>query len=632
MRVAPAATLLSLLLAPAAAAQVDERAVDSAASDARVVSESVVRIHAPLGGDAGEHPEACDFIESLRFRHARGPERAADADAVVVLIPGFLEGAGAFDQVARHTIREAAARGAFVEVWSLDRRSNCLEDDTGLEAAHRAEDASVAYDYYWRGKEVDGKRFAGFVPPERAEFLRTFGLKRTMEDWMAVLRVAVPDQAQRAKKVICGGHSLGGPLTAAFSSWDFDGDPQTTEDAGYNQCAGLVGFDTTVALERRSGGGGSSAGTQFASGAAPYVNVTPLTPETMQVPAVFGVGAFHDPQQTDLLRNLPSTPNIDTAQRALFSRDAAHFATGSPSIRDFTLTNELVLAGVFDDNSAPLSFLRASLGFLTGGPVVEKTFPTDIDTLALPEDPDRPLYSWVNYDRIVDDEVPRNDDGDRYTSRESEVSNLHDFARTMFEAPANFTEQYFPTRLLADVAAVGAGDRGGDFAAIQHDGPAQRAIALIQAADSDDNDARDDGPPQTAKGPNDKPNSRVITLPGYNHLDVLTAARAQNDGRPEPSSAALSSYVIDVVQPTLRPAITDCRARRRLVVRNRVRRARRAIVRVNGVRRRTVRSRRAIRRVVVRLPSGRARVRVTFRTRSGNTVRVVTRRLNVCAP
>ena len=30
-------------------------------------------------------------------------------------------------------------------------------------------------------------------------------------------------------------------------------------------------------------------------------------------------------------------------------------------------------------------------------------------------------------------------------------------------------------------------------------------------------------------------------MPGYNHLDVATAARRQNDGRPEPTSKALAA-------------------------------------------------------------------------------------------
>ena len=118
-----------------------------------------------------------------------------------------------------------------------------------------------------------------------------------MEDWYEVLRTGIPGQPRRARKVICGGHSLGGPLTAAFASWDFDGDPATRSDAGYKQCAGLVGLDTTLALGGGSGGAPARrARRRRRRRGAPYVNAPPLTPETIQVPTVFGVGAYFEPR------------------------------------------------------------------------------------------------------------------------------------------------------------------------------------------------------------------------------------------------------------------------------------------------------------------------------------------------
>ena len=395
---------------------------------------------------------------------------------------------------------------------------------------------------------MNGRTFAGFVSPQDAAFLGEFGLQRTMEDWYEVLRTGIPGQPRRARKVICGGHSLGGPLTAAFASWDFDGDPGTRRDAGYKQCAGLVGLDTTLALGGGSGGGPPLGGLGGAAGAAaPYVNVPPLTPETIQVPNVFGVGAYFDPQGTDLTAELPHTTNIDFSQRTLFSRDAAHFASNDPDIRDFTLTNEVSLAGIFDDNSAPLSFLRSSVGQTVGGPLVDKNFPTPGGGfLALPEDPATPLYSWERYRQVgaPGHPVQANDAGAPYTSREGEVSDLRQLARTLFEAPANFTEQYFPTRILTDVVAAGAGG----FAELRYDGPSLRPALLVQAGDSDENSAPDDGAPIAGEPPNELALSREITIPGYNHLDVATAAWRQNDGRPEPTSKALAHFALAAVK------------------------------------------------------------------------------------
>jgi hypothetical protein len=76
-----------------------------------------------------------------------------------------------------------------------------------------------------------------------------------------------------------------------------------------------------------------------------------------------------------------------------------------------------------------------------------------------------------------------------------------------------------------------------------------KPILLVQAGDSDSNDAApDDGPTVTGEKPNDKDLSREAILPGYNHLDVATAAWRQNDGRKEGSSRELARYMLKVIK------------------------------------------------------------------------------------
>ena len=530
------------------------RPVHSAAPDADLVTESFVRVYEPLPKRDGPHPNACDWISYLRFRSANGPRRPSRADAVFVIIPGFLGGAASFDQVARNTVRDAARKGEHVEFWALDRRSNCLEDDRGVRAAARARNPEIGYDYYWHNRAVGGKRFGGWVTPQQADWLNHVGLAQTMRDWHAVLRAGIPNRRVRAHKVFCGGHSMGGPMTAAFASWDFDNDPKTKSDAGYRQCAGFVGLDTRLEVGTPQIDPTNPSAVLLAAvlaGNSPYVNEPPLVPETIQLPPVFGVGAFYHPTGTDLLRNLPHSENIELAQRFLFSRDAVNFATGEPNIRDFRITNDADLAGVFDDNSAPLFFMRSSLGFLTGGELTDKNFPQPNPTLALPAD-ESARYVWQNYDLVGKNgrAIPLNDEGDPYTSRESEASDIHEFARTQFEAPANFIEQYFPTKLLKDLQRAGRGDRSGSLSHLKYDdGPSRRPAIIVRAGDSMDNSAPDSGPPINGEPPNEKPLSRSITIPGYNHLDVLTAARRQNDGRPEPTAHALAGFARKVSLP-----------------------------------------------------------------------------------
>ena len=508
-----------------------------------------MRLLVPMPESSPAHPAACDWISYLRFRHAKGPRRSTRADAVLTLMPGIFAGAGSMDQVARHTVRRAARLGRMVEVWTLERRSNCLEDHWGVRGAARARDPRVSFGYYFEGREVEGRKFAGFADEERAAFLRDVGLRRTIEDWHAIITREIPSQRTRKRKLICGGHSLGGPLTAALASWDFDGDPETTKDAGYNQCAAFVGLDTTVSASGSEGGGagvGILTATTAQSGASPYVDAPPLTPQTLQAPALIGVHAFQEPDEESIIQQLiPRDPEWEATQRLLFARNPQEAATGSPSVRDFRVTNASTLAAIFDDNSSGISIFRSSIGLYTGGPLVDKSFPAHDPTLAAPEETHGPLYRWQPYRKIGLPAFPLelNDEGVPYTSRDSEVSDVRQLGRALYQFPANFIEQYFPTRLVTDFAAMTGGDRSGDLENLRHDGPSMRPILLVQAGDSDSNDAPDEGPTQTGEKPNDKPQSRETILPGYNHLDVGTAAWVQNDGRPEGTSQELARFL-----------------------------------------------------------------------------------------
>jgi hypothetical protein len=423
-----------------------------------------------------------------------------------------------------------------------------------VRAEAKSGDPRTGFDYYFNGKPAGGKRFPGFTSHEDAAFLDDVGLARTVEDWRTVITREMPSQRLRKRKLVCGGHSLGGPITAAFASWDFDGDPETLDDAGYNQCAAFVGLDTTVSMDGESGGGagaGTANGLVAGSGASPYIDAPPITPESLQTLALIGVVAFQKPdQETITTQLLPKDPRYELTLRILFSRNAQDFATGTPSVRDFRVTNAAALAAIFDDNSSAVSIFRSSIGFYTGGPLVDKTFPAPDPTLAAPEEEHGPLYHWQTYEQVglKGNPLELNDEGDPYTARDSEVSALADLARANFEAPANFTEQYFPTRLLTDVVAAEGGDRSGDLENLRHDGPAMRSILLVQAGDSSSNAPADDGPTQTGTAPNDKPLSREAVLPGYNHLDVATAAWKQNDRRPEGASQELAAFLLKVAR------------------------------------------------------------------------------------
>jgi hypothetical protein len=539
------------------------------------VTASLVTISAPLPASSGPHPAACDSLSYLRYRSRSGPASAASADRILVAQPGALAGASSMDQLARHTIIDAAAHGQHLEFWALDRRANCLEDNTGLTAAVAAGSPSIALNYYTKGAAVNGRTFAGYVPERSLGWLTRMGMQQTVKDEYTLLTAELPDPALRAAKVWCGGHSLGGVVTGLFAMSDFDGDPATLGDAGYRQCAGYFALDTRVSttiigelpapsnLPGLVALGRGAVEAAWSSGLLPKsLNIPVVNPETINLLALAGIYAKTAPTG---LSPLPSSfkdnAAVSFALRFLLSKDLGAFVSGIPDVTAARITNQAALGALTDDNSTPIALLQASTGFFTGGKLVDKTFPTGNDLLAVPAlrgvlplltgierraIPDDvgpvwapgtgPVYRWLNYNQVARDGsgIPRSRvDGKPFTTGASEVTDINDLATALSAYPLDFTEHYFPVAMLSDALLWAAGDRSVVPTAIHAQGPTAHPVVNLWGADGVMTPlfAGQPLPPNT------------LVLKGYQHLDPLTAAATQNDGTPEQGAAYLSSFV-----------------------------------------------------------------------------------------
>ncbi|MBJ7330858.1 MAG: hypothetical protein JHC95_13235, partial [Solirubrobacteraceae bacterium] len=145
-----AAGACALVAAPADAARTEQQLVTPPGPFA-AVAKSLVTIDAPLPASVTGAPDACQQLQYYRYRRAAGPTDPQQSDAVFVNMPGVLAGSGSLEMNALEVVQDAADSGGSVEVWALNRRSNCLEDHTGLQAAAAAKDAGVALDYYLHG-------------------------------------------------------------------------------------------------------------------------------------------------------------------------------------------------------------------------------------------------------------------------------------------------------------------------------------------------------------------------------------------------------------------------------------------------------------------------------------------------
>ncbi|WP_067822989.1 hypothetical protein [Nocardia inohanensis] len=323
------------------------------------ITVSRVRWRRPCPGVAG--PPSCDDVAYLRFRGTRA------ADVVLSVQPGNTGGPSSFDPVARNVIATLERRGIGCEVWAMERRGQRLADGHGVGAAVAAGDYRVALDYYYRGATVGGERFAGWPPSRAARFLSGLGVRQVIDDWHFVHTSELPDAVERARRLVIGGHSLGGPLANFYCQWEFP------EGPGYRQVAGVIGLDGPVAVDalRVAGRAGSRALLAAAGRTVPPIaaalrsRLLPATAssgllrlsEVALLVTIAAVGARFEPEaESELPRMIPHSATLDPALRLLYP---------GGGLRSWRLTNAAVFGSLFG-RAAQGTTLSSDIGCYTG--------------------------------------------------------------------------------------------------------------------------------------------------------------------------------------------------------------------------------------------------------------------------
>jgi hypothetical protein len=544
---------------------------------AAVVQQTYESIPATFIVDHPELPQGCNDVHFLRFKTRDSSDDAAAADAAMLLVPGVLEGANGFEYIGRQLVYMAKTqRGRNIEVWAMDRRSNCLEDLHGMQLAEQASTAAEAEDilvgYYFENAAFEGRQFAGWRKSRDMPYLMQFGMQQTTEDMYAIIKAMVPDPAVSRSKVFVGGHSLGGVHTSMFLSWDLDGDPATSDDMGANLVAGAIGFDTNIG---RLADAGALIGA-YAAIADPLLETVQdeiaadsdsgyrtilrlmqngVLPKNIHVPGFFSAEAIALPEAVGILaakapdeegqvvNRIPKSPEIRSLFRFFHTRDGNNFAYG-PHIESFRYTNAALVGLMFDEHFSILSFLQTSVGHMHGGAVVKKSplvqFARSLPLIgslvkaisgpkqqyiAADAGPSRsklgqgPLYGWASMEEIGDVEDPDYTDVSgrfRFTGLDDEVVRMEDFSRALHIGETNLTEWYFPLRILMDISAGGKsyGPAYG-INAIHADAPMQVPTIIFAA---------EDGLALDRQGP-DIPGRpyQLVVLPGQSHLDPMFA-------------------------------------------------------------------------------------------------------------
>jgi pimeloyl-ACP methyl ester carboxylesterase len=339
---------------------------------------------------------AAERYVSVKGANAPGPAKydrvfvskfgPKSASRVLVLMPGTSGGAGDFTLSARFLVKKIPG----LQVWAIDRRTQALEDTkvfrrglTGAVGLQRV------FDYYlgWLTDNSIQNHYE-FLNQDEYPFARRWGMSVALRDARKVVQMA---RAGGRRRVILGGHSLGGSLTVAYASWDFNGRP------GYRDLDGLVlidggllgSFDPFTLPEARDAIEALESGQPFADLLG--VGVADATGLFAEIGALFARVA--PTASAQMLQDFPLLP---------------------PSLDPgYTVTNRALLGHGFDRDTSPdsLSLIQVNGGELAGGG----------NPCAQPCD-------WI--------------DGG--------VTPINRVARTFAQEPANGVEWFFPRRMTID--------------------------------------------------------------------------------------------------------------------------------------------------------------------------------------
>lgn len=359
-------------------------------------------------------------VPVFRFRQDTGFLPPNPVRGVLILAPGFAAGVSDLFVVAHDLVEMSEGN---LEVWIVDRRSNLLEDQTGLDAAEAARDPWIAHDYYFEGVPVNGQTFGGWIDSRSpaTDMMSEWGLDVQLRDLRKVIEL-VP-AVHRQTNVFIGGHSRGARLAQMFAAYEFgDG------TLGADLIAGILLFDYMADTDPMNEAAYLRRLERIRNGSKPRhdfskigINAASVAVQTQILAMAASNGFGQGDPQVGPDGFFPTWWTFEIGRR-LITRG-----------RDIRMTNEATVGLIFDDETSPFpSGFYGKFGAVTGGQIGH-------DLLGpFPSDPDA-LYTWVPFDQT---EPP-------------ERADLQRLLPLIYAGPSDCVDMYYPTRLTLDDDAAG---------------------------------------------------------------------------------------------------------------------------------------------------------------------------------
>jgi hypothetical protein len=251
------------------------------------------------------------------------------ANKILILVPGTSASAAYMDPLAQLIV----SRTHGWQVWAIERRENLFEDQSVVDQAKRGEVSPQRLFEYYLGYIANPNitDHTTNVPDLSVLFARQWGMKVAVEDLRRVVELA----RRQGHEVVLGGHSLGGSITTAYATWDFNGRPGAADldglvfiDGGSGP-ATLTADQATTALDNLDH---NSPWLSFGGIAPPYAGLFNVVGSTL---------AKMEPSSPSILQTFPLVP---------------------PNLKSpFRVTNEAAYGYPLDTETSPPNLIAAQV-------------------------------------------------------------------------------------------------------------------------------------------------------------------------------------------------------------------------------------------------------------------------------